>query len=76
VLPGLLLVGLAAGLIARRTPLWLPIAMGVVWAVVIAADVSTDSGTLAMAAVLGVANTSVGLLVGRAFRGAEGIART
>jgi hypothetical protein len=76
VLPGLLLVGLAAGLIARRTPLWLPIAMGVVWAVVIAADISTESGTLAMAAVLGVANTSVGLVVGRAIRGAEGIART
>ncbi|MDX6581110.1 MAG: hypothetical protein QOI10_294 [Solirubrobacterales bacterium] len=75
-LPGLLLVGLAAGLIARRTPLWLPIAMGVVWAVVIAADISTESGTLAMAAVLGVANTSVGLVVGRAIRGAEGIART
>jgi hypothetical protein len=74
-LPGLLMVGLAVGLIARRTPFWLPVAMGVLWAVIIAADITTQAGTLAVAALLGIVNTSVGLLAGRSFRGLEGLLR-
>ena len=72
-LPGALLVGLAAGLIARRTAYWLPIAMGLLWAGLIAVDVPTNAANLILAAMLGFANTAVGLLVGRAFRGVEGL---
>jgi hypothetical protein len=73
VLPNLLLVGLVAGLIARRTAYWLPLAMGLAWAAVIAADITPEIHTLAVAFLLGVANTSVGLLVGRVLRGVEGL---
>ena len=74
-IPNLLLIGLVSGLLTRRTQFWLPIAMGLLWAAVIAIDVASDPGTIALAAALGAANTLIGLLVGRAFRGAERLVR-